>query len=85
MCTSSPQNWYPGDMYNQAAEAHYDWSLLLVMIAVEVDKAGWQQQLLGSSQAAQVQKDRVLDLLQRRVTTPALQQLIVEVRSAAGW
>jgi hypothetical protein len=71
-------------MLHQYAEAKYDWGLLLVLIAVEVDKAGYQQ-LLGSSPPASVQKDLVLDLLARRVDTPELQQLIKEVRDAAGW
>lgn len=84
MCRAPWQSWYPGDMLHQYAEAKYDWGLLLVLIAVEVDKAGYQQ-LLGSSPPASVQKDLVLDLLARRVDTPELQQLIKEVRDAAGW
>ncbi len=34
---------YPGDIKFQQADPKYDWGLLLVLLAVEMDKKTWNQ------------------------------------------
>jgi hypothetical protein len=77
------QGWYPGSIRNEKADPKYDWGLLVVLIAVELDKAGYQK-LTGNSDPAKVQLDMVLAECDK-VQHTRLKGLISDLVLKAGW
>ena len=77
------QAWYPGIMMGQQADAKYDWGLLVVLIAVELDKQQFAN-LGGNSVPARVQLPLVLERC-RAVTHMNLKQLVGTFINKAGW
>ena len=76
----SMQSMYPGDI--KQADPKYDWKLLLVLLAVEMDKKNW----IGLCGNTEPQKMLLEHVLQRCHTGHKdLQALFDELVVAAGW
>ena len=52
------QAMYPGDIKFQQADPKYDWGLLVVLLAVEMDKKNWNQ-LCGDTEPQKMILQRV--------------------------
>ncbi len=77
------QAWYPGIMRGQQADARYDWGLLVVLIAVELDKRHLAD-LTGNSAPTRVQLPVVLERC-RVIVHMDLKQLVATLINKAGW
>ena len=71
-------------MRNQAADAKYDWGLLVVLIAVELGKQQAFIELTGDSVPAKVQLPLVLARC-RAIVHKELKQLVEQFLHKAGW
>ena len=78
------QAWYPGAMWNQTADAKYDWGLLVVLIAVEMGKQQPLTELTGKATPARVQLPLVLARC-RAIVHRELKQLVEQFIHKAGW
>ena len=68
-------------MKNRLAEARYDWGLLVVLIAVEMDKRKWLH--LCHGKPPKMVHERVLERC--RTDHEELQALLTELIISAGW
>ncbi|KAK9824415.1 hypothetical protein WJX72_010118 [[Myrmecia] bisecta] len=80
---SCTESWYPGPIMFQPAEPKYDWGLMVVLLAMEIDKANWSA-LTGASSPAKIQKELLLAQCQRATHT-GLKQLLAELLKDAHW
>lgn len=76
------QAMYPGNIKFQPAAPQYDWGLLLVLLAIEMDKKNWIR-LCGNTQPQKM----VLELVLQTCHTEhqGLQALFNDLIVAAGW
>lgn len=76
------QSMYPGDIKFQQADPKYDWGLLLVLLAVEMDRKNWIW-LCGNTEPRKM----ILELVLQRCHTDHqdLQALFDELVVIAGW
>jgi hypothetical protein len=82
-CMRAAQGWYPGQLRFAQAQPKHDWGLLVVLLAVELDKANTRG-LVGDSSPQKVQMDLLLARCQT-VTHAGLKALLRELVSNAGW
>ena len=73
---------YPGNIKFQQADPKYDWGLLLVLLAVEMDKKTWNQ-LCSNTEPQKMILKRVLQKC--KSDHQDLQALFDELVVAAGW
>ncbi len=73
---------YPGNIKFQQADPKYDWGLLLVLLAVEMDKKNWNQ-LCSNTEPQKMILQRVLQKC--KSDHQDLQALFDELVVAAGW
>jgi len=73
---------YPGNIKFQQADPKYDWGLLLVLLAVEMDKKNWNQ-LCSNTEPQKMILQRVLQTC--KSDHQDLQALFDELVVAAGW
>ena len=76
------QAMYPGNIKFQPAAPQYDWGLLVVLLATEMDKKNWMR-LCGSTQPQKMVLERVLHAC--RTEHQGLQALFNDLIVAAGW
>ena len=76
------QAMYPGNISFQPAAPQYDWGLLVVLLATEMDKKNWTQ-LFGNTEPRKM----VLELVLQTCHTEhqGLQALFNDLIVAAGW
>lgn len=76
------QAMYPGNIKFQPAAAQYDWGLLVVLLAIEMNKKNWIR-LCGNTQPQKT----VLELVLQTCHTKhqGLQALFNDLILAAGW
>ncbi len=73
---------YPGSIAFQPAALKYDWGLLVVLLAVEMDKKNWTQ-LYSDTEPRKMNLQRVLQ--KRKSDHQDLQALFDELLAAEGW
>lgn len=73
---------YPGNIGFQPAAPQYDWGLLVLMLATEMDKKNWTR-LFGNTEPRKM----VLELVQQTCHTEhqGLQALFKILIVSAGW
>ena len=76
------QAMYPGDIKFQQAALKYDWGLLVVLLAVEMDKQNWNQ-LYSNTDPRMMNLKRVLQKC--KPDHQDLQALFDKLVAAAGW
>ncbi len=76
------QAMYPGNIKFQPAAPQYDWGLLVVLLAIEMDKKNWIR-LCGNTEPQKM----VLELVLQKCHTEhqGLQALFNDLVVAAGW
>ncbi len=76
------QAMYPGNMAFQPAAPKYDWGLLVVLLAIEMDKKDWTQ-LYNNTEPRKMNLQRVQQKC--KSDHQDLQALFDELVAAAGW